>query len=139
MSLETVGKDLVKVVEFVPKECVKLEHVLRDAIVAEPELKSGVLQLAGDVEQIVTAGGVDVKTFLAASKLIWPAIIAAAAAGGTNITLDLAVVSQLQPLLADGKAFANEVPLIEKLVADFEAFLPVVEKVYGNVKTDLQS
>lgn len=138
-KLETVGKDLVKVVEFVPKECVALEHALRDAIVAEPKLKAGVLELVGDAEAIVTTGGKDFAAFLVASKTLWPALVAAAASGGTNVTLDLAALSQVQPLVASGKTFENEVALIEKLIADFEAFEPIVEQVYGDVKSDLES
>lgn len=113
-----VAKFVVDVPAKLPKVIVLVDELKSDGSNVIPELT----KLASDVEQIVAVGGKDAVAFLAASKLIWPAIAAAVAAKGENVTLDLSVLAQVKPILEQGETFANVIPLFEPLFSDFETF-----------------
>lgn len=113
------AKDLaVAAAEKLPKVITLCKDVKGDLSTVVPETSI----LVGDVENIVTLGGQDAVQFLAASKVIWPALAAAVAADGEDLVLDAAILAQIKPIIASGAKFANTVPLFEKLFTDYGTF-----------------
>lgn len=131
-GIEDVGKFIVDVPKKLPLVIKVVDDVKQDGSTVIPETT----QIVADVEKIVTTGGKDAVAFLSASKILWPAIIAAIAAEGVNITLDLAVVAQIKPLITDGQAFTNTIPLFEQLFSDFETFSTSLKADLAQLETD---
>lgn len=134
-GLEDVGKFIVDIPSEIPKVIVVADDVKQDASTVIPETQ----KIIGDVATIVKTGGADAVQFIAASKILWPALIAAIAADGVNITLDLAVVSQIKPLITDGKDFSNVIPLFEPLFNDYEALDASVVADLAKLETDAKA
>jgi len=128
-GIEDAGKWVVGAVTTLPR---LLTDVQKDATTVLP----ATIKLVDDVEQIVVVGGKDAASFLATSRLLWPAILAAVADDGTNLTLDAAVITQAQSLIADGKTFDNVIPLFEALFSDYEGFATTVKAALEELETD---
>lgn len=138
--LGKIKAGLVDVKNFfvgVAKELPKLIQVAEDVKHDVPTIVEDLTLLASDVEAIVVQGGPDGVAFLSASKVLWPAILAAAAAGGTNIALDLSLIPEVQALVADGKTFENEIPLFEKLYGDYEQVAATIKDGVAKLQADL--
>jgi phage-related protein len=131
-GIEDAGEWVVKAITNLPK---LLTDVHADADTVLP----ATITIVDDVEQIVVTGGKDAASFLALSKVIWPLILAAVAADFTNLELDAAVISQIQPLVTDGKSFENIIPLFEKLFGDYETFATTVKAALQQLETDAQN
>lgn len=101
-----------------------------------PTVVAEVTVLVEDIDAIVGTGSLDFAQFVLSTKQLWPAVVAAAAAGGTNLTLDLALVPLVEAAIANGKNFDNEFSKVEKLGTDFIAFRNTLVAEIAQLKSD---
>jgi len=128
-GIEDAGKWVAGAVTTLPR---LLTDVQKDSTTVLP----ATIKLVDNVEQIVVVGGRDAASFLAASRVLWPTVLAAVAADGINLELDAAVIAQAQSLIADGKTFDNVIPLFEALFSDYEGFATTVKAALEELEVD---
>jgi hypothetical protein len=128
-GIEDAGKWVAGAVTTLPR---LLTDVQKDSTTVLP----ATIKLVDNVEQIVVVGGRDAASFLAASRVLWPTVLAAVAADGINLELDAAVIAQAQSLIADGKTFDNVIPLFEALFSDYEGFATTVKTALEELEAD---
>lgn len=102
-AIETVGKDIVKVIEEPFKFVVKAEAVIATAIKDDPEIKAVITTLVQKASEVGAAA------------------VLAGGSKGLNLAEDSAALSQAEAFFEWFKA----------------TVVPLVEKVYGEIKTDL--
>lgn len=116
----------------------KILQAGKDAEADVPPVIAGITTICGDVDAIVGTGAADFAEFVVTAKPLWAAVVAAASAGGTNITLDLALIPDIQAAVAQSKDFTNEWAKLEKLATDWKATSALIEADFQKLKGDFE-
>lgn len=122
-------------IKWLPKILTAAKDVEEDV----PPVVKSIQILCGDIDAIVGTGAQDFAEFMVIAKPLWEGILAAVAAKGINVQLDLALIPELQQAVAEGKTFGNEFDKLEKLATDWKSFAGILQADIAKLKGDFQA